>query len=126
MGYADKYMDHKHPDAFVDFAPPKAPSDLMLKMGYNKVCPMCKGHGGWNLRLNAYRMPDGYEGNPYNRNRYCHFRASCGHCSGWGYVSPEEPCEGHEWARVAGASYMGMSKYVCIHCEKEACRDSSD
>jgi hypothetical protein len=47
---------------------------------YTVECPKCKGHGKWNLRLNAYG--DGV-----------HFQMGCGQCWGWGFVTPGPDAE---------------------------------
>lgn len=111
-------MDHTHPDAFVDW-PVMQPAH-----GYTKPCPVCKCHGGWNLQLNAYSLHH-YPDTPENRHRYSHFRATCGHCHGWGYVRPENTCPGHEWVHVRNTDRC-LAEYQCKHCNVVAEFDSSD
>jgi hypothetical protein len=116
-----KYMDRTHPDAFVDW-PKRLPAH-----GMTVECPMCKGHGGWNLALNQYNLPPGYSDISENRHQFSHFRQSCGNCMGWGYVSPEQAakCNGHVWKpfQNLGRCY---TRYRCIHCNQTADFDSSD
>lgn len=119
MSYLKEYIDQNHPDAFVDFPGKREPA-----YGMTKECPVCKGYGGWNLELNAYSLhnePD----TPENRHRYSHFRASCSHCNGWGYVAPEENCTGHKWIHVRNEGRC-LNRYRCIVCNKETVLDSSD
>lgn len=113
-----KYMDHTHPDAFVDH--PK----LEPKYGATVECPRCKGHGGWNLELNAYSLHD-KEDTAENRHKFSHFRACCNHCNGWGYVSPKETCPGHEWKHVRNLGRC-YDQYQCTVCEAISNVDSSD
>ena len=112
------YMDHTHPDAFLDW-PKRSP-----EYGATKECPRCKGHGGWNLLLNAYNM-HGMEDTAENRHKFAHFRQMCGHCYGWGYVAPEEDCPGHDWKHVATIGRC-LNRYECIHCQQISDVDSSD
>jgi len=118
------YMDQNHPDAFVDYPGKMERDSVMTSLGYTKECPVCKGYGGWNLELNAYKLHD-YEDTAENRHRYSHFRANCGHCNGWGVVSPEEQCSGHEWKRVKNLGNC-YNRYECIHCGQQQDVDSSD
>ena len=114
-----KYLNHSHPDAFVDWEK-REPA-----FGCTKECPRCKGYGGWNLALNQYGMPAGYANTPFNRNRYMHFRCMCSHCQGWGYVAPEETCAGHDWAFVQNLGRC-YNRYECKHCGQMSDVDSSD
>jgi hypothetical protein len=117
---AFNFLDYNHPDAFVDFPVKEPYNDLKV------LCPRCKGHGGWNLRLNAYNLHD-HPDTPENRHRYSHFRASCNHCDGWGYVSEETAakCQGHEWKFVQNLGRC-YNRYRCIHCGQLNNVDSSD
>lgn len=121
--FVQTYMTHEHPDAFVDF-PKKQLDSKTSGIGFTKECPMCKGHGGWNLRLNAYNL-HGKPDTPENRHRYSHFICMCSHCYGWGYVSPDEVCQGHEWQFVENLGRC-YNRYKCIHCGKNNDVDSSD
>ena len=112
------FMDHMHPDAFVDF------SVRSPEYGMTKMCPRCQGHGGWNLKLNAYRLPEGYEDNSYNRNRYVHFHTLCGNCNGYGYVHESQTCV-HDWEYSRGVGKC-LTEYKCVHCGQLQVIDSSD
>lgn len=88
------------------------------------VCPVCKGHGGWNLEIDAY-----------GKGR--HFQASCGQCNGWGWVekgSKDAKCV-HKYremsvkeARDKGHEHWGMCYHVyeCRKCKQVIAQDSSD
>jgi len=114
-----EYLSPEHPDAFLDYPEPKT-----VPENY-KQCPVCSGHGGWNLRTHSYPLPPQYESTAENRHRYAHFRCICSHCHGWGHVHNTEMCEGHEWAfeKNLGRCY---NQYKCIHCGKIHNVDSSD
>lgn len=114
-------MDHTHPDAFLDWPEPSTNSDSEI---YTKPCPLCKAHGGWNLKLNAYSL-HGLENTSENRHKYSHFRACCSHCSGYGFVRKDETCNGHEWSHDANLGRC-YNRYVCIHCGIKTEIDSSD
>ena len=91
-------------------------------------CPLCQGHGGWNLVLDQYKA---YE--PPN----CHFRAHCNQCNGWGYVSKgsiHETCI-HECRELSSEEcnkknirHYGMCWHVyeCTKCGYIYSQDSSD
>jgi RecJ-like exonuclease len=113
-------MDKDHPYAFVDF-PKKDPKP---EYGMTKECPVCKGHGGWNLELNAYPLHN-YENTPENRHKYSHFKACCSHCNGWGYTREDEDCDGHEWIFVKNLGRC-YNQYECSKCGKTWNIDSSD
>ncbi len=86
-------------------------------------CPKCKGHGGWNLRLNAYSL-HGKEDTPENRHLFAHFRASCNNCWGWGYVEPKNADHVHDWKpRSIGNC---ESEWTCATCNEKRIVDSSD
>lgn len=122
MAYvAEKYLDHTDPDAFLDWPAPKTESDLIKDY---KLCPVCQGHGGWNLSLNAYPL-HGRESTPENRHRYSHFRCCCSHCNGWGGVHKSVSCVGHEWKHIATTGRC-LNLYECVHCGKIQEVDSSD
>jgi len=116
----NNYMEHTHPDAFVDWKHLEAPNSL-----FNKECPCCKGFGGWNLKMNSYHLPEGYPDTTENRHRYVHFRCQCSHCNGWGYVSPKEKCDGHEWVFEKNLERC-YNRYRCTKCEQTSDVDSSD
>lgn len=112
------YMDHTHPDAFVDWVR-REPA-----YGSTVECPRCKGFGGWNLQMNAYSL-HGKADTPENRHLFSHFRAMCSHCNGWGFVSPAETCPGHEWIWEANTGRC-LNLYRCTVCGKKSEVDSSD
>ena len=118
MYKAPVYLDHTHPDAFIDWTH-REPAH-----GITKECPVCKGFGGWNLKMNDYHLPAGAEDTAENRHKFVHFCAGCNHCNGWGYVSPKEMCDGHEWSfkENLGNCY---NRYICTKCEKTWDVDSS-
>ena len=86
-------------------------------------CPLCKGHGGWVLRFDAYGPGQ-------------HFKSHCGQCNGWGYVdkgSKDESCI-HEMREVRyeecmerGIKHYGMCWHVqeCTKCGNISAYDSS-
>lgn len=117
----NKYLQPgKDADAFVDYPFMKPAPQYSL----TKMCPVCFGHGGWNLTLNVYPLhdkPDTAE----NRHKFSHFRAHCSHCNGWGYVREDEMCTGHEWVFVRNTGNC-LNLHKCKHCGKEWEIDSSD
>ena len=89
------------PLAFVDFPPlPGKPPEHL--QDHTERCPVCRGHGGWNLRL-AEQLPTVIAGGipfvntPENRHRYAHQRSVCGACWGYGWLVPGS-CP-HDWER---------------------------
>ena len=122
MTTAKPFMDHTHPDAFVDFTKMALP--VWATPDQYKECPRCKGHGGWNLQRNAYSLHN-YADTAENRHRYSHFCAMCGHCKGWGFVSVKVTCPGHEWVfdKNLGRCY---NRYRCTLCSAINDVDSSD
>lgn len=86
-------------------------------------CPVCKGHGGWNIKLDAY-------------GKGKHFQAFCTQCTGWGWVikgSKDETCIheteeiSHKEAQKLGVQTWGMFCHVyrCKKCGQTAAYDSS-
>lgn len=114
-----EYITHDHPDAFVDYPKKERPENHEL----GEECPKCKGHGGWNLRLNAYRLHD-KEDTPENRHLYSHFRASCGACWGWGYLQKGQTCA-HEWVEKRSVGRC-EHEWECSICGATRIVDSSD
>lgn len=116
-----KYLTPQSPDAFLDFPGKKSPD---VKYNLTKICPVCTGYGGWNLKINAYPLHQ-YENTPENRHNYSHFRAMCSHCYGHGYVEEKENCDGHNWvfSKNLGKCY---NQYKCSKCGKINNVDSSD
>lgn len=116
------YLEPTDPQAFIDHEV-RDPAEA-AKMGLTVLCPQCKGHGGWNLRLNAYPL-HGKEDTPENRHLFSHFRASCSHCVGWGYVKPEDADHIHQWETVRSlGNCLRLDK--CKVCGQEWQVDSSD
>lgn len=120
------YLTPEHPQAFFEFPAKELPGDRYPEMApYNTECPQCKGHGGWNLRLNAYKLPAGYADTVENRHKYVHFQMHCNHCNGWGYVKPEDANHVHDWQHVKNLGRC-LNLYKCSICQKEWEVDSSD
>lgn len=123
------YLEHDHPDAFLDY--PEEQSANVLRMareqGMTQRCHVCHGHGGWNLRLNAYPLHD-REDTSENRHKFSHFKCNCGQCNGWGWIKPDSAdakCEKHEWKHVR-ATGRCLHLYECQNCGKQHEVDSSD
>lgn len=85
-------------------------------------CPVCRCHGGWNLRLNAYGPGK-------------HFQASCFQCSGWGWVTEKDRGCVHEFSELSqkecaerGIQHFGRCWHVyeCSRCKRISAADSSD
>ena len=106
------YMDHTHPDAFLDL--PKL--EPYLKWNLIHECPTCKGHGYWNLKTNAYPR---YE-NPADR----HFKQVCSTCNGYGYTNKPNPCE-HDWSHRKTIGKC-LHEVTCSKCGTKMQVDSSD
>ncbi len=115
----ETYLEPTDPGAFDDW--PEV--NVRFIKGY-KLCHVCKGHGGWNLRLNAYPL-HGRDDTPENRHTFSHFRCCCSHCNGWKQVRADENCQGHEWKHIATTGRC-LNLYECIHCGKKHEVDSSD
>lgn len=123
------YLEHDHPDAFLDY--PEEQPENVLRMarerGATQRCHVCQGHGGWNLRLNAYNLWD-REDTPENRHNFSHFKSSCGQCNGWGWIKPDSndaKCEKHEWTHVRNTGRC-LHLYECKKCGSQHEVDSSD
>lgn len=121
-----KYLSVKDKGAFRDW--PRGEMKKLREMshasGYTKLCPVCKGHGGWNLQLNAYPLHL-HKDTARNRHFFSHFRAHCMHCNGWGWTSPAETCPGHQWVPVRKTGNC-LTVHRCTVCGKEWEIDSSD
>ena len=111
------YLEPKDSGAFDDYP-------LMDNIENQSVCPQCKGHGGWNLKLNTYPLHE-KENTPENRHRYSHFRASCNTCFGYGYVKPEMADHIHNWTFVKNTGNC-LNLYECKDCGQKWEIDSSD
>ena len=126
-----KYLEATDPGAFTD----RARKSARPGYGYTARCPLCKGYGGWNLKLNAYRLPAGQRNTKANRAAYCHFSCCCSQCNGWGWVHPSNVACVHEWQEVsaAKAAELGVPHfgncyhvYVCTKgCGRTRATDSS-
>lgn len=86
-------------------------------------CPLCKGHGSWNLRLNAYGPGK-------------HFQGGCNQCYGWGWVAADSqnatciheyrPATERQLKALGITLYMHDHYYVCAKCNQGYLTDSSD
>ena len=117
-----KYLEPTDEGAFEDHTlldPLKA-----YELGMTVLCPQCKGHGGWNLTLNAYPL-HGKADTPENRYKFSHFRASCSHCMGWGYVEPKNAYHVHHWVHDRNIGNC-LNVLKCSDCGLEWQVDSSD
>src|SRR5271156_792725 len=105
------YLTGDSPDAFLDWPEPKPKA----KDSNSVLCPVCKGYGGWNLRVRAYGLPKGLADTPENRHKYVHFRATCNQCHTYGLVSPEDAKCIHQmnWECKLGNCY---NRYKCTKC----------
>jgi hypothetical protein len=115
-----KYMEATDKDAFLDF--PLKEKSSFLPSDY-VPCPVCKGHGGWNLSLNSFPMHD-KPNTAENRHTYSHFRCACSQCNGLGHTSKDNTCI-HEMVHVANIR-MCLNKYECNKCGHTRDVDSSD
>lgn len=115
------YLGPESPDAFVDFPAP-GPCPVGVPAALTALCPLCKGHGGWNLLLNQYPLHS-HENTPENRHRYGHFRASCSQCNGWGWTSDLSCLHEYVWDRNVGHC---LNTHRCLKCGHEQTHDSSD
>jgi hypothetical protein len=115
------YLEPTDADAFVDH--PVQDMDDAAKCGMNILCPQCKGHGGWNLRLNAYPLHE-HADTPENRHRYSHFRAHCTQCQGYGYVTEDNADHIHEWVRIKTIGNC-LNLHECRICKRQWEVDSS-
>jgi len=115
------YMEPDSKDAFVDY--PRQSKKLATELGLTAECPQCKGHGGWNLQLNAYPL-HGKPSTKKNRHLFSHFRAGCTNCQGYGYVAPKDAHHIHKWNYVRNIGNC-LNLYEC-ECGLKWQVDSSD
>lgn len=120
-----QYLNPTDPGAFRDIPTKAPPGERWSDMtAYNTVCPLCLGHGKWNLRLDAY-----------GGGR--HFQAHCCQCNGYGWVRDgslnatcihEETELSSSECRAAGVPHYGMCWHVyrCTKCGHIRSVDSSD
>lgn len=116
-----KYIDHTNENAFTDFPP--IDKEYCQKLGLLHECPKCKGHGGWNLLLNAYPLHH-HPNTQENRHKFSNFRARCDHCAGWGFTkNPSDHI--HTWVKdkVIGRC---LTQHRCTQCDMIWTIDSSD
>lgn len=77
------------------------------------LCPVCKGHGGWHLRIDAYGPGK-------------HFDCHCFQCNGYGYVdgtTSNATCI-HTWTeKTVGRC---LHEHTCSKCGEKRVVDSSD
>ncbi|MCI0461143.1 MAG: hypothetical protein L0Z62_29705 [Gemmataceae bacterium] len=90
--------------------------------GLVHVCPKCRGHGRWNLRLDAYGPGK-------------HFQCGCGQCNGWGFVGESDWRCVHDYRELTpaecgtrGIPHYGMCWHVleCVTCGRCLSYDSGD
>jgi hypothetical protein len=115
------YLAHTDPAAFADMEK-KLPEPCSKMLGaYAKPrvesvpvveCAKCNGHGGWNLKLDAFGAGK-------------HFRASCNNCTGWGFVPASQGDHIHEWDRGETVGRC-VTRYTCAGCGHVSDVDSSD
>lgn len=117
------FLNPTDPDAFVDY-PLQSAEEAATNINCTHLCPKCKGHGGWNLELNAYPL-NGKEDTPENRHKHSHFRAFCSQCEGWGYVREEDQDHVHDWVHARNVGNC-LNVFKCSICDKEREVDSSD
>lgn len=111
-----EYLKPTDENAFLDWDKKKIPKD-------KKECPQCKGHGGWNLKINAYPLYK-KRNTKKNRHLFSHFRASCDCCNGWGYV--EKSLDHiHKWKKNRNLGNC-LNLYTCEICKEDWIIDSSD
>ena len=108
----DGFLEPHDPGAFDDIPVMPRPDAQHYDFIF---CPVCKGHGKHNLRLNAYLhfQPP-------------HFQQMCGQCWGWGWVekgSRDETCI-HDF--IEQPLGMCRHKLTCVKgCGKSFEVDSS-
>lgn len=121
------YMTPDNKDAYLDFPTPEARLETFKRLRPGDtphLCPKCHGHGGYNLALNAYHMPQGKDDTSENRHRYVHFCASCTQCTGWGYTDEPTTCI-HTWTKPKPIGNC-LTCYTCSKCGITTTVDSSD
>jgi hypothetical protein len=124
-----EYLTPADPGAFTDMKRRTAQGE------HRHRCPLCRGYGGWNLTLNAYKLPPGMRNTKANRASYCHFSCCCSQCNGWGWVTARDTECIHEWHEISaqeaherGLYHAGncWHVYVCAKgCGRTTAADSS-
>lgn len=115
-----KYLTPNDKDAFLDF-----PIRRLKIPHTHKVCHVCRGYGGWNLRVNAYRIKGRYRNTSKNRHLHSHFRCVCTSCHGSGIIPNEESCPGHNYVHLENLGRC-YNRLICTVCGKTWDVDSSD
>lgn len=82
---------------------------------YTEECPVCHGHGRWNLRRDEYGPGK-------------HFQAFCRQCWGWGWVKPglDATCV-HDFKAVApDQPFRCWHTIACTKCGTKRSYSSDD
>ena len=116
-----KYMEPTDKDAFLDF-PKKERADY-LPSDYVE-CPVCMGHGGWNLSINSYPLHS-HADTSENRHLYSHFRTNCNQCNGWGQLDKKNTVCIHTLVHDSNVGNC-LNRYKCCKCDHTEVWDSSD
>jgi hypothetical protein len=119
-----EYTNQYHENAFIDF-PGKQAKEKFSYHPSPAECPKCFGYGGWNIRINAYKLRDGMENTPENRHRHVHFRASCDQCNGWGWLNPKNASCVHDFSIERNVGRC-LTENTCSKCGYKQTIDSSD
>jgi len=112
--YNGTYMSPEHPLAFMGYI--IAEPQSYMKPDTYRLCPRCKGHGGWILTYDAYG-----EGRP--------FRQLCSVCNGQGWQALKYLCTSEDgihnfvFDEKLGNCY---NQYKCTICDATKKIDSSD
>ncbi len=107
--FSVEYVPFEDALVFLDLPLLSKPEDVPNK---RYICPVCKGHGHWNLELDAYGKGQ-------------HFRAACFQCNGWGWVDEKDKDCVHEFKEIALVGRC-LHKMQCSKCGQERTVDSSD
>ena len=110
-----EYLTRESPEAFTDYPPlienERGAAKHPIPVG-SVQCPKCKGHGGWNLRLNAYGPGR-------------HFRAACDQCNHWGHTTAKDAQCVHTFDNGRNVGRC-LTLYTCTKCGTKRTVDSSD
>lgn len=110
-----KYLDinkDNSEELFKDISVKEMPHAYIIQSPV--LCPQCKGHGRWNLTLDAYGKGQ-------------HFQASCAQCWGWGWVekgTTHETCI-HDFSDQRSVGRC-LHEWKCVKCGYSVEVDSSD
>jgi hypothetical protein len=114
-----EYLKIGDPGCWDDFPTPEEKLALVKKYSNSlgeivAVCPVCRGYGGWNLKLSSSPTRS-------------HFRQSCFQCNGWGYVFNQQDAECvHVFDEGVRGRYPCSTIYTCTLCNQKREVDSSD